>query len=382
MDIGNFLDENNHGGIIEENDFFNHPEMDIEENMIEEKIPERKVWKWKETIARELMSGKHAQEIYQKYGKLITDSKFFDKIVKYIDKFDGLLGTIIIDASVFNDKFTYDDIPDKYSQFNLFAINSKNMKKVENTTYISDVDGTIDGFLGGDERKNIDTIFYDKDTGLEVIDDLSFLNDNTVLFTTAKKMLESGFMTQKQFEGFRKSNHKLNFIKKVFRGDFRKTLNAPIENVVSTFDLKQQELSEKPISEIKNINVSVAEPKLDSIKITQPEVVVVTVKKDKREDLPDFCVSSKKSSVKVEDLKEEKLDDIGPIKNEKIEVADDVKETRDGISELFDDINVSNANKQEIDEDEFFSQDNTDEEIEFDEKPRKQEVSNNYEFGW
>lgn len=382
MDIGKFLDENNHGGIIEENDFFNHPEMDIVENVIEEKQPERKVWKWKETIARELMSGKHAKEIYHKYGKLITDSKFFDKIVKYIDKFDGLLGTIIVDASAFNDKFTYDNIPLKYRQFNLFAINSKNMEKVENTTYTSDVDGTIDGFLGGNETKEVDNTFYDKDTGLEVINEFSCVNSDEVLFATAKKMLETGFMTQKQFEGFQKSSYQLNFIKKIFRGDFRKTLNAPIENDISTFGLKQQELTEKPSAGIKNINVSVAEPKLDSIKITKPEVIVVTIKKDKREDLPDFNVASKKSSVDVEDLKEEKLDDIGPIKNEKVEVADDVKEVKDGLSGLFDDIDVPDANKQEIDEEEFFAQDNTDEEIEFDKKPKKQDISNNYEFGW
>ena len=174
----------------------------------------------------------------------------------------------------------------------------------------------------------------------------------------------------------------MNFIKKIFRGDFRKTLNAPIENDISTFGLKQQELTEKPSAGIKNINVSVAEPKLDSIKITKPEVIVVTIKKDKREDLPDFNVASKKSSVDVEDLKEEKLDDIGPIKNEKVEVADDVKEVKDGLSGLFDDIDVPDANKQEIDEEEFFAQDNTDEEIEFDKKPQKQDISNNYEFGW
>jgi hypothetical protein len=49
---------------------------------------------------------------------------------------------------------------------------------------------------------------------------------------------------------------------------------------------------------------------------------------------------------------------------------------------LFDDLEISNANKQEIDEDEFFSQDNTEEEIEFDAKPKKQDISNNYGFGW
>ena len=49
---------------------------------------------------------------------------------------------------------------------------------------------------------------------------------------------------------------------------------------------------------------------------------------------------------------------------------------------MFDDIDVPDANKQEIDEEEFFAQDNTDEEIEFDKKPQKQDISNNYEFGW
>ena len=113
MDIGKFLDENNHGGIIEENDFFNHPEMEIVENVIEEKKPVKQTWSWKKSIARELMSGKHAQEIYKKYGKLITDSKYFDKIVKYIDTFDGIMGTLVVDVSAFDDKFSYDSIPAK-----------------------------------------------------------------------------------------------------------------------------------------------------------------------------------------------------------------------------------------------------------------------------
>lgn len=381
MDIGNFLDENNHGGIIDENDFFNHPEMIITENLIEEKKPVKKVWKWKKSIAKDLMSGKHAQDIYKKYGKLITDSKSFDKIVKYIDTFDGLLGTLIIDASVFDDKFTYESVPEKYRIFNVCAVNSPDMEKVEDVTYGSENDGTMDGFLNGLDTKSVDCHFFDKKTGLEVVTSLDEINH--LLNKTALKMLNTRVMTQKQYEGFNKSRSKLNFIKKVFRGDFRKTLNAPIENDIDEFDLKQSELNESPVSGIKNINVSVAEPKLDSIEVKKvPVEIDIIMKRDKREDLPDFNVASKKSSVDMEDLKEEKLDDIGSIKNEKIELADDVKETNDGLSEFFDDIDVPDANKQEIDEEEFFSLENTDDEIEFDKKPKKQDISNNYEFGW
>jgi hypothetical protein len=382
MDIGKFLDENNHGGIIEENDFFNHPEMKITENVIEEKKPEIHTWKWRKEISKDLMKGKHAQYIYKKYGKLITDSKNFDKIVKFIDTFDGLIGTILMDCSTFDTTFKFEDVPYQNRQYGLYAINAKNIGQHESVSYGGGNDGTLDGFLNGNEKKEVFTYEYDKDTGLGIIHSLGEI-DQEGLFQVALLMVETGKMTQKQFEGFKKSKSKLNFVKKVFRGDFRKTLNAPINNDVSDFGLKSQKINAVPSAKAEAVNVSVTEKKLDAIEVVEsPDKINITIKKDKREDLPDFDVFAKKSSVNVEELKEEKLDDIGQIKNTKIEIDNDVKEVNDGLNGLFDDLEISNANKQEIDEDEFFSQDNTEEEIEFDAKPKKQDISNNYGFGW
>lgn len=477
MDIGKFLDENNHGGIIEESDFFTHPEMEIVENtVVEKKEPEKVTWKWRKEIAKDLMSGKHAQEIYKKWGKLITDSKYFDKIVKYIDVMDGLLGTVVVDVSVFDDKFVYENIPLKYRKYNMYAINSTDIVKQEDVSYNGGNDGTMDGFLNGNDIKDVSCRFFDRTTGLEAIDSISDINNDLMaLNELAVCMTGNGVMTPKQYEGFKKSEHKLNFIKKVFRGDFRKTLNAPIENDVESFGLQQQVLEEKPGMAVKSIGVTVTEPRLNKIKVTnqksvdliisedkreqlkdfkvssgKPTVKIdekdflkekklnkvnvagnkksvdVIVEPDKREQLKDFKVSSKKSSVKIDEnefAKEKKLNEIkvsgkntidikvkedkrDQIKDFKVSSRNSVKidedeffaqdgedieydkqQDKQDISNNFefgfyDDLDVGAENKQDIDEDEFFSQDDMDGEIEFDAKPKKQEISNNYEFGW
>jgi hypothetical protein len=85
-DIGNFMDENWHGGQID-GDFFEHPEMDIEETVIEEKKESNKlVWNWKHAITRELMRGKHRTEILSKYKNVIDRFDIKELICNFLDK--------------------------------------------------------------------------------------------------------------------------------------------------------------------------------------------------------------------------------------------------------------------------------------------------------
>ena len=66
-DLSKYMDENWYGGQIE-GDFFEHPELNIEENIQEIKQTSKSVWNWKHAITRELMRGKHKYEILQRYG--------------------------------------------------------------------------------------------------------------------------------------------------------------------------------------------------------------------------------------------------------------------------------------------------------------------------
>ena len=99
--INDFIEENNHGGLIEENaDFYSTTEMPIEENVIVKKVKQPKVWDWKKSIGRALMSGYHTDYILNKYGLLINQSPNKEKILKYLRVNDGLLGYLFVDTSV------------------------------------------------------------------------------------------------------------------------------------------------------------------------------------------------------------------------------------------------------------------------------------------
>ena len=57
-DIGKYIDENHRNGNIEEEGFFDTPEMNIEETKAIPKQAKKRTWNWKKAFAQELMSGK------------------------------------------------------------------------------------------------------------------------------------------------------------------------------------------------------------------------------------------------------------------------------------------------------------------------------------
>ena len=156
-DIGNFMDENWHGGQID-GDFFEHPEMDIEETAIEEKKESNKlVWNWKHAITRELMRGKHRTEILSKYKNVIDRFDIKELICNFLDKNQGVLGYFIVDVSNFDDKFKYEDMPQE-------------LREVINRSLVSEEDGSLDGFLNSDDSINEEIYYIDECTGLPAID--------------------------------------------------------------------------------------------------------------------------------------------------------------------------------------------------------------------
>ena len=167
--IGNYIDENWHGGQID-GDFFDHPEIDIEENIAEEKKENKLVWNWKHAVIRELMRGKTKSEILSKYKDVIKRFGINDLVCKFLNKNYGVIGYFIVDVSNFDDKFKYEDMPQELRECNLYAINSIELREVINRSLVSEDDGSMDGFLNSNDSINEEIYYLDECTGLPAID--------------------------------------------------------------------------------------------------------------------------------------------------------------------------------------------------------------------
>ena len=354
MDIGNFLDENNHGGIIQENDVFTHPEMVIEENIIEDKKPIKKTWNWKKAIAKELMLGKHKADIINKFGKIIENAKNRDKILNYIDKYDGVIGFIVIDSSVFDDKFNFKNIPAKNKEYAKFAINSPKLLEQTSEIVEQEFDGTLDGFLNSDDKATKNIYYIDEATGMMPINSIDVIAYED-LITIAEEMYENKAITFSQLKAINNAKNPITIMKKIWRGDNNKTLNAPIENVVDDYQLNPYEINEDINKQQDNINMTVIENKLDGVDVDNSYGVgEIEINPTKEEEVDEFEIKDYDDEFETDDLKESEYDDF----------------------ELFDDV------KQDIDEDEYFAQDLFDDDIKIDKKQEEFKVSNKFEFGW
>ena len=213
--INDFIEENNHGGLIEEDaSFYNTTEMPIEENIVVEKVEKPKVWDWKKSVGRALMSGYHTDYILNKYGLLINQSPNKEKILKYLRVNDGLLGYLFVDTSLFDDKFDYSNIPNGMKKYNLYAIHSNNFEKTVTKAIAKSSDGTMDGFLNGDDVIIETCSCQDRYTNLPAISSIDEVDENEVR-RIGKKLLDDGRISVRDFELFKNTN-KLSFLKKMF----------------------------------------------------------------------------------------------------------------------------------------------------------------------
>ena len=208
--LSNYIDENWHGGQIK-GDFFNHPEMSLEENPTVEKKPKTKIWNWKHAITRELMRGRHKPEIMSKYQGIMDRFGLTDKIGEFLDKYDGFLGWFIVDVSNFDEKFGYDDMPEDMRKCNLYAYNATELREIISRSLVSENDGTMDGFLNSDENIHEDVKYVDDYTGLPCVDDIDaiFDDDDDRLAGIADYFLGRKWMTLGERNNFVNSENKL-----------------------------------------------------------------------------------------------------------------------------------------------------------------------------
>ena len=377
--INDFIEENNHGGLIEENaDFYSTTEMPIEENVIVKKVKQPKVWDWKKSIGRALMSGYHTDYILNKYGLLINQSPNKEKILKYLRVNDGLLGYLFVDTSLFDEKFDYSNIPNGMKKYNLYAIHSKNFEKTVSKTVVKNSNGTMDGFLNGNDIIVKTYSCQDKYTNLPAISSIDEVDENEVR-RIGKKLLDDGRIGVRDFELF-KNTDKLSFLKKMFRTVTQYIpTNKKTEDDVTDFGLENQELTGDKVVLVKDISVdNNKEQFLDDV----GDVSVKTVQ-IKDEEIPsdeEDVVFVKVASPEMDNLKETAYDDFDIKANDDLQIEDG-GEVNDGTNKSFDEFDLSHKNKQDVDEGEFFASDD-DSELDIDEKPEDFKISSKGSFDW
>ena len=359
-DLTNFVNENWYGGQIE-GDFYDHPQMTLQENLELQKKPSKLVWNWKHAIIRELMRGKHKPEILSKY-KVVIDRFGIQNIVRqFLDKNDGVIGYFIVDVSNFDDKFTYNDIPDELKICNLYAMNATQLRQVINRSLVSQVDGSIDGFLSGNDNIDQQIYYYDECTGLPCIDDWNGQSDDDDerLQEIAKLFLGKKWMTIAEKEKFNNMQGKLPYLVSLVKRSFAPKSNSSkiIENDIQDFNVQDFDLEAVSIKSVKQAQVNnIHEAVVDDIGHTaMPEKYDIKKEFKKSDFKQDVFYNKNRQKVQVNNIHEAVVDDIGHIAMpQKYDIKKEFKKSDFKQDVVYDknikDIEVNNVRQTVIDD--------------------------------
>lgn len=102
---------------------------------------------WKQEINRLFMKGMTAKAIFDSIGEKIDEAPNSKEIKDYIQKYEGLIGTIFIDSGVLESGFPRNLIPREWAQYNRFAINCKHPVMKTETKIDGGLSGDIEAFL-------------------------------------------------------------------------------------------------------------------------------------------------------------------------------------------------------------------------------------------
>lgn len=335
--IGDYIDENWHGGQID-GDFYEHPEIPIEENNEVAKEAKSSVWNWKHAMIRELMRGHHTCEILIKYMNVMRRFNVISEIRNFLNKYDGLIGWLVVDVSNFDEKFKYEDIPAEMRSSNLYAINATELREIISRSLISENDGTMDGLLNFEDSVDEKISYVDECTGLPCIDSLDGdFDDDERMNAVAELFFNRKWITFSEKEAFAGMDGKLAFLASAVNRKFKpkSRSNGKVEDDVKQFDVKEQDL----------------------------DAGTQDVKKD----------------VDVVNVHEASLDDIGEVKMpEKIDFVQELNK-----SDFSDDVEFDTPlNEGDVDLDEMFDETHIKDEIEVDDVKEDMEISNKYDWSW
>lgn len=102
---------------------------------------------WRSIVNRSFMRGLTNTDIYGVFGQSISRSRFRDEIIRYLKKYEGLVGTVFVDSSVVSCGFPMSMIPKRYRAYNRYAINCNDVKLQSLKGVSGGSGGDIDSFL-------------------------------------------------------------------------------------------------------------------------------------------------------------------------------------------------------------------------------------------
>ena len=345
MDIGSFMDEHHIRTSIDATGFFEAGNMDIEEEKPVEK-KEAKAYEfadWKVCVGRDLMAGKHSREIKSKFKVNMRVANKEAKIDKYLSACDGLVGSVLVDCSVFNKQFGYDKVSAKLKKYNKYAIHCACGHEHITSSMKNSADGGIDGFLNNPDEKITEKKAYCKVSGLPVISSIGEI-EPTVLASVVDELVASGDISSTQGKNLKASKNLLRSIKEVFA------------NEVGAYKVKK---SSTKVEDFERFALQSEELTAETIK--KGEVLAITP------------------------LTPVVIDDIGEVKNNVVDMDADFNQNEEccEVDNVFDTVPVKG--NIEVDSDVYVDNDwfeSSELEVKkFDEKPKKEiAISSNFSF--
>jgi hypothetical protein len=216
------------------------------------------------------MRGKHKNEILLKYKTVIDRFDIKDEVCKFLDKNDCVLGYFIVDVSNFDDKFSYNDIPQNLRDCNLYAINAVELREVINRSLVSENDGSLDGFLNADDNVNEEVYYLDECTGLPCIDcwDGEYDDEDERLNSIANLFLGKKWMSLSEKENFANIEGKLPYLISIVKRAFtpKSSSNDFFEDDINEYNIENYDMEADSQLAVKDVEIkNIHEQKINDI---------------------------------------------------------------------------------------------------------------------
>lgn len=288
---------------------FDASNFDISSESQKEEVVLKKDDSWKSGVVKSLMSGLSKNWIIAKYTNGVRDDKKRGEIVSYVNRYFGLIGTIIVDCSKIERSSSYKKMPNR--KYHCYAINCNCYK--EKTIRKSRITsgGNLDNVLKANEIVETKAIKICQKTGLPVISSFKEV-EGACLDGLVKQLVHEGSLGVVTAKAIKASNNKLVALKKYFvdrnSSKIIKDEMPIIDKEYRVYGLKEQDIEEKIVQpnedlEIDTIRIptKISEP----IKIDENEIGDVML--ETQEGVP-ISLSNQERSIDVNPVGVNKLD--------------------------------------------------------------------------
>lgn len=261
MDIENFLNQNYIKQEVTYDNIYASQMSDLPQVEVQKQAKVKKSFNWKQKVNRLLHLGYHKKQIVSKCKSNIRIACEEQKVQNYLDKVDGLVGSIIIDCKSLNKQFPYSKCSKKLKSYHKFAINCNCDNYQITKTRSSEENGTIDGLLSGTTDKVIiNKKKVCKQSGLPVITSLKQIKKSQI-DQIVDELKSNKEITEKQANIIKASKNPLSSLKKLFANKvgqyiIKSESDDKYVDQANNFELKDNSLYADVIVELKDINLN------------------------------------------------------------------------------------------------------------------------------